>query len=450
MLLCIVQVNAQFNNYNPPESAQPYLNPNEKEKVYVPHTCGSPLHKPEYTGKIAEINNGNKIQQVFDVHTESIHNVIAKWTVPPIYRFDIGTTPGSGNINAGSLLRADQYNTGGHSYPELQASAAALGTTFNVGQTFYMNLYSNTGLIQAFPLKFQWEQLGLPNYNLAVKIETGYGEGGVGPFTAAQAAKMQDFFDKVIPILRSVYGLPSRSHTVTVVNDGYSVGKNTYYNGPDQINSSYAVNANGDLDQPRLLVHELVHAWRDNVCISTNPIWHYDPTLSGFEEGCAEGVALIVMDKFTAMYPTYFNGTAHKRHWGHEGGMPFDWDYDFQNHKQLTNADFWSSDIATGSHWLRYGVGAAAIQKMYYEDSNTHINFNAEYYNRMNANHVLSPSRSMVVSIFKMVKPEVERTPTDIWIDDQHIFDCTNDLRKKIFMLSFTSLGWNQVKRMKN
>ena len=288
MLLCIVQVNAQFNNYNPPESAQPYLNPNEKEKVYVPHTCGSPLHKPEYTGKIAEINNGNKIQQVFDVHTESIHNVIAKWTVPPIYRFDIGTTPGSGNINAGSLLRADQYNTGGHSYPELQASAAALGTTFNVGQTFYMNLYSNTGLIQAFPLKFQWEQLGLPNYNLAVKIETGYGEGGVGPFTAAQAAKMQDFFDKVIPILRSVYGPPSRSHTVTVVNDGYSVGKNTYYNGPDQINSSYAVNANGDLDQPRLLVHELVHAWRDNVCISTNPIWHYDPTLSGFEEGCAE------------------------------------------------------------------------------------------------------------------------------------------------------------------
>ena len=52
------------------------------------------------------------------------------------------------------------------------------------------------------------------------------------------------------------------------------------------------LDADGDLDQPRLMVHELVHAYRDNVTISSNDEWHYDPELSGFEEGMAEAVAI--------------------------------------------------------------------------------------------------------------------------------------------------------------
>jgi gliding motility-associated-like protein len=378
-------------------------------------------------------------------YTQSIHNAVAKWEGGSVYRFDYGTSPGADDIYNGHLLNVGDVHTGGHSFPELQTYALAQGTNFNIGDLFYLNLYYNAGSTvpdQSFPLQFLWEDLGNPGNNVTIQVETNYGVGGAAPFTAVQAAKMMAFYNLVNPIIKSVYGPPSRNHTITVVNDGYAVGKNVYYNGPNQVSSSYALNADGDLDQPRLMIHEIIHGYRDNVCLSSNAEWHYDPILSGFEEGFAEGVAIVVMDIFVGMYPNFFIGDAHKVHWNQANGMPFEWDYDFENHPQVTTQDFWSSDIATGSHWLRYGMGATAMKKMYYEDNDVFKNFNAEYYARMNADHTLLPSRALVVDVFATVKQDVERTPTTTWIDKQHIFDCTIDARKKVFMLTFTGLSW--------
>jgi gliding motility-associated-like protein len=384
---------------------------------------------------------------------QGIHNVVAKWYGGSVYRYDIGTgTTGAAcyNINSGSLLNNYQTNTGGHSYPELQASALAKGTTFNIGQQFYINLYYTSASTKpdiSLPATFNWTTLGDPSYNVTITVATTYAVGSTSavPFTAAQAAKLQAFYDLVNPIVKEVYGPPSINHTVTVVNDAFAVGKNVFYNGPDEISSNNInmINSYGDLDQPRLLVHELVHAYRDNVCLSTNSMWHYDPALSGFEEGYAEGVALIVMDIFNARYPNFFSTPDYHRHWNEEGGMPFEWNYDFNNHHQITTEDFWSSDIATGSGTLRYGLGATAIRKVYIEDPNAFKNFNAEYYKRLNANHILIPNRSLVVDVFQMVKPTMERTPMTKWIDQQYIFDCKIDQRKKIFLLSYTATWWN-------
>ncbi|HSH65539.1 MAG TPA: hypothetical protein VLB84_07020 [Bacteroidia bacterium] len=386
---------------------------------------------------------------------QGIHNVVAKWYGGSVYRYDIGTgTSGllCSNINSGSLLNNYQTNTGGHSYPELQASALAKGTQFSIGQLFYLNLYytpasSSSGKPDlSLPATFNWTPLGDPSYNVTITVATTYAVGSTAavPFTAAQAAKLQTFYDLVNPIVKEVYGPPSINHTVTVVNDAFAIGKNVFYNGPDEISSNNVnmINSYGDLDQPRLLVHELIHAYRDNVCLSTNSMWHYDPALSGFEEGCAEGVALIVMDIFNERYPAFFSTPDYHRHWNEEGGMPFEWNYDFNNHHQITTEDFWSSDIATGSGTLRYGLGAAAIRKMYIEDPNVFKNFNAEYYKRLNANHTLIPDRPLVVDIFQSVKPFMERTSIAKWIDQQYIFDCKIDQRKKIFMLSYTSSWW--------
>ncbi len=438
---------AQQNILRPAE-AQPHLDSKNPGNVKTPGVCGSPLDHPSpapalQNGANLHITNPSSVQATAVGYTESIHNAIAKWTSGSFSSFSFGTTAGSQNIRWGQGLNSSAWNTGGHSYEELRRSAAAMGTTFNIGDNFYLNLYNGNTLAQSIPLQFQWATLGLTSYNLTVHVETGFGVNGAVPFTATQAAKMQTFYDLVIPIIRSVYGPPSRSHDVIVINDSYGTGKNTYYNGPDWVSSSYMVNSSGDLDQPRLMIHELVHAWRGNVCISSDSTWHYNPTLSGFEEGCAEGVAIIVMDLFMAQYPNFFTGPEHKIHWSMEPGFPFEWNYDFQNHKQIVNADFWSSDIATGSHWLRYGMGSAAIIKIWTEDHNALKNFNAEYYNRMNANHTLIPERAWIVDAFKTVKPEMERTPMVKWMNDQRIFDCKNVLGKKLFMLSFTSLGWN-------
>ena len=421
----------------------------------LPYVCGQPINS--IRGESCASSDGHdsgSLAKTLPVgtyaYTQSIHNVVAKWLSGSVYRFSIGTASGLDNINAGHLLNSNEVHTGGHSFAELQASALALGTTFNIGDHFFMNLYylsSSTTPDISFDLQFLWEDLGLSSNVVTVNVETGYGINGASPFTAIQAAKIQAFYNLVNPIIKSVYGPPSRNHTITVVNDAYAVGKNTYYNGPNFISSSYAINADGDLDQPRLMIHELIHGYRDNVCLSTNNLWHYEPTLSGFEEGFAEGVAIVVMDIFIGMYPNFFVGDAHKLHWNQEGGMPFEWDYDFQNHQQVSTQDFWSSDVATGSHWLRYGLGATAMKKMYYEDPNIFKNFNVEYYSRMNADHTLVPSRAMIVDIFSVVKAQVERTPTIQWINSQRIFDCQKDIRKKIFMLSFTSLSWNSFQQ---
>ena len=385
-------------------------------------------------------------------YTQSIHNAIAKWDAGSVGSFSFGTnTPACNNIRWGQGLANTARHTGGHSYEELRISAANLGTLgapFNIGDVFYLRLNVGGNLDTIIELQFVWEDLGNAGNVVTINVETNYGDGGP-PYTPAEAVKLMAFYDLVNPIIKEVYGPPSRNHTINIVNDVNSAGSNTYYNGPNQVSSSSTnyLNADGDLDQPRLMIHELIHGYRDNVGLSSNSEWHYLPTLSGFEEGMAEGVAIIVMNIFIDRYPNFFNGDDHKIHWNQAKGMPFEWNYDFQNHKQVTTEDYWSSDQATGSHFIRYGLGASAMKKMYYEDSLIFVNFNEEYYNRMNADHTLLPTRALMVDILKTIKTEVERTPMEEWINDQRILDCSLDFGKKVFMLTYTSLGWQSFQQ---
>lgn len=415
----------------------------EIERSLGKHTCG---HHANYVPpESPDPEQYRTVLTNLRAYTQSIHNVIAKWDAGTIYNFSYGTAPNTNNIYAGHALWATDTYTPGHSFAELQNYASGQGTTFNIGDFFYLNLYSAPAVLDtAIQLQFLWEDLGTATNNITIQVELNYGKGGAPAYTPAQAAKLMAFYDLVNPIIKQVYGPPASDQTVYIVNDAYAQGVNIYYNGPDQISSNATnyVDANNDLNQPRLMIHELVHAYRNNVILSSNAEWHYDPHLSGFEEGMAESVAIIVMDIFADTYPNFFNGSRHKIHWNHARGMPFEWDYDFQNHQQLTTEDYFSSDVATGSHWVRYGTGATALKKMYIEDPDVFRNFNAEYYSRLNADHTLLPSRALVVDILETVKPEVERTPMSAWVDEQRILDCTLDIRKKVFMLSFTALSW--------
>jgi len=378
-----------------------------------------------------------------EAYTQSIHNVIAKWETGSYSNYRIGTAPGLQDIRWGQSLNATAKYTGGHSYEELRISSLALGTAFNIGDTFYITM--DTGLGTEWvspPLQFQWENLGDSSNNINIIVETNYGLGGIGPYTAAEETKMMAFYNLVNPIVKEVFGPPSRNHDINIVNDAFASGVNIYYNGPNQVSSTFNLNADGDLDQPRLMIHELIHAYRDNVGLSSNSEWHYEPILNGFEEGMSEAIAIIVMDKFIGLYPSFFSGDEFKIHWNHSRGMPFSWDYDFQNNEQIRNTDYFSSDIATGSHWLRYGTGATAFRKMYIEDPEIFKKFNIEYYNRLNTDHTLVPNRDVVVDIFEAVTTEIERTPVRDWINAQKILDCETDIEKKVFMLTFTNLSW--------
>jgi gliding motility-associated-like protein len=375
---------------------------------------------------------------------ESIHSAFVNWQTGGFTSFSIGTGsvpngPNSQNIRWGQGLNPLDKTTYGYSYEELRLSALALGTTFTQGQNFYFHLLNGGTDTVIGPLNFTWENLGTAGNIVNVTIETQFGINGLGGFANWQATNMMDFYSKVIPIITQVYGPSSHSYTVNVINDGNASGSNTFYNGPNWISTQYTADAYGKMTQPRLMIHELLHAWRDNVCLSSNNLWHYENTLSGFEEGMAECAAQIVMDKFAAAYPNYFPASSAylNKHWGHEDGYAFDWDYDFQNHPQLTTTDFWSSDQGIGAHWERYGTSAAAFYKMYVEDVDVFKKFNAEYYKRMNADHTLLTSRALLVDIFKTALPKVEEKETSLWIDKQRILDCKVVPGKKVHMLSF-------------
>ncbi|MDA0778900.1 MAG: T9SS type A sorting domain-containing protein [Bacteroidetes bacterium] len=377
-------------------------------------------------------------------YTQSIHNVIAKWDFGSVYSYSFGITPGGQELYNEQALSTSAKYTHGRSFKQLQDYGAGLGVTFNLGDDFYINLFSAPGVMDtAILLQFNWEDLGNSTNELTIEIETNYGVNGAGPFTSADSIKMMEFYTLVNPIIKQIYGPPSRNHVVTIVNDAYSTGSNTFYNGPNQISSSLNLNADGDLDQPRLMIHELVHAYRDNVVLSSDSLWQYDPELSGFEEGMAESVALIVMDHFIEQYPNFFNGDEFNIHWNQPRGMDFEWDYDYQNHPQISTENFMSSGEATGNHWVRYGIGAASMKKMYHEDNDIFKKFNVAYYSELNNDHSLLTSRPLILSIFNQIIPTVERTPVIDWINDQRIFDCQTVLGKKVFMLSFSSSNWN-------
>ncbi len=385
-------------------------------------------------------------------YTQSIHNTIVKWDDGSFYRYSIGTEPGRNDINRGSLLNNTAKHTGGHSYEDLKISASEQGNTFSIGDTFYFSLYDADDTIPAWvspPLEFKWENLGIPTNQLTINIETNYGVNGLGPFTTEQQQKMMAFYNLMNPIIKEIYGPPSRNHEVTIINDGNAISTNVFFNGPNQIHSTFQ-EKEGDLKSPRLMTHELVHAYRDNVILSSNKNWHFDSTLSGFEEGMAEAVAIIAMDIFIERYPTFFNNDEFNIHWSHSKSMSFDWDYDFQNHSQLTTTDFFSSDIGTGAHWERYGTGQAAMQKIYTEDPNIFKKFNQIYYQRLNADHTLINSRTLIVDIFNEIIAQIERTPTTDWINKQHIFDCKVVPGKKVHMLTFHTANPPRIHTLDN
>jgi len=136
-------------------------------------------------------------------YTQSIHNVIVKWQTGSYSSFRIGTAAGLQDIRWGQGLNAVAKHTGGQSYEELRLSALALGTTFNIGDKFYITMDSDLGSEWVSPaLEFQWENLGDPSNNITIKVETNYGDGGYGPFAGWQETKMMAFYDLINPIIK--------------------------------------------------------------------------------------------------------------------------------------------------------------------------------------------------------------------------------------------------------
>ncbi|MFH1312506.1 MAG: FlgD immunoglobulin-like domain containing protein [Candidatus Eisenbacteria bacterium] len=363
------------------------------------------------------------------VYVDGIHSAYAQWSASEDpesgidgYAYAIGTQPGLADIS--------WWQSVGRSTRSYSLSLEEMGVA--EGEKFYFGVHAanNAGLYSQDVFSdsawFEWQDLGLPAYNLTIAYaDYGYDSTGtnrIAGWSAEQIALFDHFLSRMNPIIKDTYGPPSHSYTVTLVKNLYYTGTNIFFPGDNEIHMSEDV-------YPQLLTHELIHAYRDNVILSTDDEWNYHPRLSGFEEAFAQGVSYVCMNRYVDLYPddevvdsTYLFGSSK------------DWDYDYQNVPAITTEDFWSDYGGTWLAWTRYELGAAAIRKMYLEDADVLSDFNQEYYSRLNADHDLTTSRDLMVDIFGTILSEVEGLPTAEWIGRQRVFDCTIVPGKKIWV----------------
>lgn len=361
------------------------------------------------------------------VTKESIHSIFVRWTASSdpesgidYYAYGIGTQPGAADIKWWQSV-----GTNTSTYP---TSLVELGIPAEM--IFYFTVYAVNGAglqsnhISTGPVSAIWEDLGNPVNELTIAYaDYGFDSTGTNIISGWDSTEIQildHFISRMNPIIKEIYGPPSHSYTVTLVKNLWYSGSNIFFPSSNETHMSDFY--------PQLLTHELIHAYRDNVILSTDDFWRFHPKLSGFEESFAQGVSYICMNRYIELYPndTLVDST-------YLFGSSMDWDYDFRNVAAITTEDFWSDFAGMGLYWERYELGAAAMRKIHLEDANFFRNFNAEYYSRLNQDRSLTTSRDLMIDIIAKIVPEIEMQHTAEWIAKQRIFDCKIKPGRKIW-----------------
>ncbi len=387
----------------------------------------SPANQPESAAAASDSTPPSPPANL-EVSTESIHSFFVRWSLSSdpesgidYYAYAIGSQPGEADVR---WWQSTGINT--RTYAQsLKSLELPEGARIFVSVRAVNGAGIDSETVVSDSISLNWQDLGLPEYELTIDLaEYGFDSTGVNViegWTADERATLEHFIARMNPIIKEIYGPPSRQYTVTLVKNLWYSGSNIFFPSSNEVHMSDFY--------PQLLTHELLHAYRDNVILSTDDWWQYHPQLSGFEEGFAQGASYACMNRYIEFYPgdaivdsTYLFGSS------------MHWDYDYRNTEAITTEDFWSDFAGLGLFWERYELGAAAMRKIHLEDQDFFRKFNAAYYARLNADHDLTTSRDLMIDIIAAVLPEVEMQPARDWLSHQRIFDCRIEPGKKIWI----------------
>jgi hypothetical protein len=417
----------KFSTYRPPLPGSIFsLEPDSIPPACTPPRLPAALPVEIHPSPAADDTTPPSPPLNVSVVRESIHSLFGRWEAAEdpesgisAYVYAIGTGPGEGDIRwwQSTGLALSSYGT----------SMRSLG--LEEGEQLYYSVYAVNGAglasetISVGPVAFTYDPLGEPASEMTVDY--------AGPWSAGELSDLEWFLARMLPIIEEIYGPPSHSYTVTLVNDSSYVNVAIFFPGANEIHMNRLY--------PQLLTHELIHAFRDNVILSSDDLWNFNPTLSGFEESFAQGISYVCMNRYIEMYPADPVVPPNTLY-----GSFYEWDYDYNNNDVLTTTDFWSDAGGTGMFWLRYEMGAAAVLKILKDCSGFARDFNRDYYTSLNADHDLTPSRGLVREIVSRVAPHIEGRESNQWIDGQRIFDCTVRSGRKIFTRTQHYPGWEE------
>lgn len=233
-------------------------------------------------------------------------------------------------------------------------------------------------------------------------------------FPSKPEAQYREFLRRVFPILYEYLGPPAETFNILID-----------YRGED---SGYFIVIDGgrtlvtDADFiPRLIVHELIHAWKGNFTITSDESWIYDTSLSGFEEGMAEGMAFEIVHEYVRSYPNdpaSIQLLEHRptQYWA--GATTY---YDAIKNVNWTGAgDFWTH---AGGQINRFSIAATTIQMMIRENKNFIKDFMHIYYETIREDRGWRPNRDDIISMWETLVPELNGYPLREYLSTVPVFN---------------------------
>ena len=223
----------------------------------------------------------------------------------------------------------------------------------------------------------------------------------------------REFLRRVFPLLYHNLGPPAETMNVFIDNRAATGGAFVVYQGGRilQTDASFV---------PRLITHELVHAWKGKYTITADRNWRYEDSLTGFEEGTAEGMALEIIHEYVRSYPDdsttiqLLEGRA-DQYWS--STTPY---YDSIKHRRWTGGgDFWNPPSGATN---RYSIAATTVQMMVRENPNFMREFMDLYYRTIRDDPDWRPSRDAVIAMWETVVPEINGYPLGKYLATLPVF----------------------------
>ncbi len=231
-------------------------------------------------------------------------------------------------------------------------------------------------------------------------------------FPSEEEQAYRQFLKRVFPLMYYYLGPPAETFNCVITNMG---SDSDYFmivdDGRTFLTDTSFI--------PRLIAHEFVHAWKGHFIIATDENWNYDPTLTGFEEATAEGMAFEIMHEYVRSYP---NDPASiqlldwrpYQYWSSETI-----DYDSIKHTRGTAGDFWDPQSLVYS---KYSIAATTWQIMMKESPNAYKEMMQVYFDKINNNSTWRSNREDILDIWAEVIPYINGIETRQYLNTIPVF----------------------------
>ncbi len=176
---------------------------------------------------------------------------------------------------------------------------------------------------------------------------------------------------------------------------------------------------------PRLIAHELIHAWKGKYLISSDNHWRFSTDLLGFEEAIAEGGAFVLMQQYVRAYPDdpatiKLLKSKPYQYWSHKTFV-----YDSINHLPVTGAGDFFADSKSGVYYLRYTIAATTVQLLVEANSEFLLKFHRAYYDTIKGDPEWRPNRDDIVALWAGLVDELQGYPLKDFLGSIPVFNGT-------------------------